>query len=104
MPQGNFVLTCFDKRLPFNATFCNKDKYVASLSSFANSIPVEEKTAVKGSGKNLSFITSGMTIGKDSNKLCRCIWQFVKCIVTYEHDFPLCDSDVLWLLFDKFND
>ena len=56
MPLGNFVLTSFGKSLPFNATFWSKNKYIASLSFFAQSIPVEEKTKGKGSGKNLSFI------------------------------------------------
>ena len=55
MPLGNFVLTCFVKRLPINATFWNKDK-IASLSSFSHSIPVGEKTTGKGGGKNLFFI------------------------------------------------
>ena len=37
-------------------TFWNKDKYVASLSSLAHSILVEEKTTGKGCGKNLPVI------------------------------------------------
>ena len=56
MSLENFVLTCFGKRLLLNATFWNKDKCVASLSSSAHSIPVEEMTTGKGRGKSLFFI------------------------------------------------
>ena len=43
------------KRLPFNATFWNKGKFVVSLLSFAHLIPVEEKRTGEGGGKNLLF-------------------------------------------------
>ena len=42
--------------LPRRMTIWNKDEYVASLPSFAYSIPVEEKTTGKRGGKNLSLI------------------------------------------------
>ena len=66
----NFVLTCFGKRLPFNVTFRNKKKYVASLSSFADLIPVEKNKTGKGGGKNLSFIISRCDDWHGENKLC----------------------------------
>ena len=60
-------------------TFWKKDKYIASLSSFANLIPVKGKKTGKRGGKNLSFIIARYeTIGMESNKLGQCIWQIVK--------------------------
>ena len=56
MSLGNFVLTCFGKRLPSNAIFWNKNKYVASLPSFSHLIPVGKKATGKGGSKNLLFV------------------------------------------------
>ena len=54
--QRTRIIVTNGKRLPFNATFWNKGKYVASLLSFAHLIPVEEKRTSEGGGKNLPFI------------------------------------------------
>ena len=68
-------------------TFWNKDKYVASLSSLAHSILVEEKTTGKGCGKNLPVIIFKNDDWNGSNKLCQCILQFVKDIATHGHNW-----------------
>ena len=58
--QGNFVLPCFGKWLPFNVTFWNKDKNVASLHLLFIQFLLKKRRQVREVGKTFSSLSSGI--------------------------------------------